>query len=416
MIEQTDCWYFSIDWRDQTESRFKRRCGLLQRQTTGGRISKSVELNTPADAKPLIPYPVPASALKIRSKDATFTLAKLLRDNEPILTTIRQLALCEWKVIFRASHSNRIILEKDQKEKKTEFNYYSILIKLKLSANGKFIEIGQGSVQTPKFNQDGLSTRVKKIVDNHRDSAKHRFSGKVPAILNAGDGAILFHELLGHLLEADYVYHRQSPFSVEHLGKPIISKNITLVSRDENDSFFKGIGCDDEGRVPDSPVLIEKGVLRNFVSDSYYQQMMKLKSCGHARVDSFTRNPMPRMYSLYIKPGTYHPEELVASTPYGVYAGEFGEGKINFEKNLFYFHIREAWLVQDGKLTDPLGSVLVKGNISEVLNSVAMVADDFRYDKGISYCSKNGQILNVRVGQPTVKINNLYVSQEFGFQ
>ena len=49
----------------------------------------------------------------------------------------------------------------------------------------------------------------------------------------------------------------------------------------------------------------------------------------------------------------------------------------------------------------------------EALNSVDMVADDFRYDKGISYCFKNGQTLNVRVGQPTVKINNLFVNRDF---
>jgi predicted Zn-dependent protease len=55
---------------------------------------------------------------------------------------------------------------------------------------------------------------------------------------------------------------------------------------------------------------------------------------------------------------------------------------------------------------------MVKGNISEVLNSVDMIANDFRYDKGISYCFKNGQTLNVRVGQPTVKINNLYITKD----
>ena len=52
----------------------------------------------------------------------------------------------------------------------------------------------------------------------------------------------------------------------------------------------------------------------------------------------------------------------------------------------------------------------------EVLNSVAMVADDFNFDKGISYCFKNGQTVNVRVGQPSVKIDNLYVSQTREFK
>jgi TldD protein len=121
------------------------------------------------------------------------------------------------------------------------------------------------------------------------------------------------------------------------------------------------------------------------------------------------------MYSLYLKPGDYYPEELIDSTLYGIYGREFGEGKIYFDKNIFYFNIRDARLIEKGKLTLPLGNIVVTGDIIEVLSSVDMVANDFRYDKGVSYCFKNGQTLNVRVGQPTVKINNLYVTKDTKF-
>jgi TldD protein len=80
---------------------------------------------------------------------------------------------------------------------------------------------------------------------------------------------------------------------------------------------------------------------------------------------------------------------------------------------MFYFNIKSAYLIQQGKITCPLGSIVVSGNIIEILNSVDMIANDFRYDRGISYCVKNGQTLNVRVGQPSVKINNLYVSKGY---
>ncbi len=95
-----------------------------------------------------------------------------------------------------------------------------------------------------------------------------------------------------------------------------------------------------------------------------------------------------------------------------MFAKEFGEGKVYFDRDLFYFNIREAYLIEKGKVTAPLGSIVVRGKIMETLNAVAMVANDFRYDKGISYCFKNGQTLNVRVGQPSVKVSNLYVTKE----
>ncbi len=412
LVEQARNWYFSLDHQDRREYLYKLRTGLLQREINQHQVSKSIELSSASEAKSFIDPPPAARVLKFQDKNIPFLPDKILRENEPILNTLRSLKPGEWKIIARAKHLGRIIIIKGEKEKRTDFTYYSLLIKLRLKGQRNFIEVGEGSTQGLKFNQDGLGSRVKKIVENYRHSKPHSFPDKVPVILNAGDGAIIFHELLGHALEADYIYHRQSPLSPESLGKAIISKNVTLVPHDPNDTFFKEISCDDEGEAAEPSALIENGVLRNLIADRVYKNRLKLKHCGYSRVEDFSKIPMPRMFALYLKPGTYHPEELIDSTPYGVYAGEFGEGKVFFDKNLFYFHIREAWLIKGGKLSHPLGSIMVRGNILEVLNSVKMVANDFRFDKGISYCFKNGQTLNVRVGQPTVKIDNLNVTRD----
>jgi len=415
LIEQNRSWYFSIDSRDRKEYLYKKKSGLLQRKHNGSRsrVSKAIELDSVAEAKPYIMPPVSSTVLKMRDKEIAFAPAKLLQENEFILDTLRKLKPMEWKVIFRANHTGRILLKKNCKELKSDFSYYSVLLKLRLKDQRNFIEVGEGATASPKFNQDGLSSRVRRIVDNHLHTSPCRFSGKVPVILNAGDGAIIFHEILGHSLEADHIYRRQSPIKLEDIGKPIVSSNVTLYTHDPGDSFFKGIACDDEGETPRSETLVENGVLRHLISDCFHRNRLGIKDCGHSRVEDFSRNPMPRMFALYVKPGKYNPGELIASTPYGVYANEFGEGKVYFEKNIFYFHIRDARLIRNGKITDPLGSIIVRGNISEVLNSVEMVGNDFRYDKGISYCFKNGQTINVRVGQPSVKINNLYVTREF---
>lgn len=412
LVEQIERWYLSINSRDQKEHLYKKRIGLLQRRINKDQINKSIELSATSDAKSLIAPAVSSGSLKIPYKEITFNPNKILRDNEPVLNTLKELNPMEWKMIVRAKQTGRLIIKKGEKEKKTTFTYFSILIKLRLKDHRSFIEIGEGTVQSLKFNQDGLCTRIKKIHENHTHSKSHLFGDKVPVILNSGDGAIIFHELLGHSLEADYIYHRQSPISPGDIGKPIISPNVTLLTRDPNDSFFGGMCCDDEGETPESDILVENGVLRNLVSDQVYKSRLKLETCGHSRVEDFSKIPMPRMFALYLKPGDYHPNELISSTRYGIYASEFGDGKVFFDKGVFYFNIREAWLIRDGKLADPLGSIMVRGNILEVLNSVNMTANDFRFDKGTSYCFKNGQTLNVRVGQPTVKIDNLYVTGE----
>ncbi len=416
LTETFESWYFTVDSRDHTEYLYTKRAGLQQRRLEDKRMIRTIELNSSLDAKPLIYGKVTAASLKNRVKTLDFHPAKILRENERILTSLRQLDPIEWQIIFRANHTGRILFKRECKEKKSHFYYYSILVKLRLKDQRDFIEIGEGSVHALKFNQDGLCTRLKKVVENHRHSKKMDFAHKVPVILNSGDGGILFHELLGHALEADYVYRKQSPITIQDLGKQVISENVTLLTQYNEDSFFKEIICDDDGETIQSPVLVENGVLRHFIADSFYQEKLGLPQCGHSRLEDFSTPPMPRMYGLYVKPGPYHPEELIASTPLGVYAGEFGEGKVHFNKNLFYFNIRDSHLIENGRLSTPLGSIVVQGNILEVLNSVAMVANDFRFDKGISYCSKNGQTINVRVGQPTVKINNLTITPYMGVQ
>lgn len=410
LIEQKESWTFSLDSSEHKELLYKARTGLQQRDDSNKRISRAMELKSGSEAKPLIQPPVSAAAVKPRRKDLDFNTARLIRDNDMLLNTLDQLKAMEWRVIFRANHTGRVIFSGKKKEQKWLFTYYSILVKLRLKDRRDFIEIGEGSPDSMKFNLDGLTSRLKNIVDNHRAGKTVQFPDKVPVILNSGDGAIMFHELLGHSLEADYILRRQSPISPEQLGKPVVSPNVTLLTRYGDDKFFSAITCDDDGSAKRPEVLVDRGVLKHFIADRFFKHKLKLKHGGHARIQDFSQPPLPRNFSLYLKPGKYHPDELVASVKYGVYAREFGEGKVFFNRNLFRFHIRDARLIENGKLTTPLGSITVQGNIFETLNSVALVADDFRFDKGVSYCYKDGQTVNVRVGQPTVKIDNLWVT------
>ena len=413
LIEDNLTFYFTIDSTDRKEYIFKKKTGVLKRTYDTDWVSTAIELNSLSDASSHISKGLRIGGLKNRTRGITFNPGQLLRDNEFIVNSLRDYDLLEWKVIFRLNDSKKIILNQEKGEQTSSFNYFSILIKFRLKGNHNYIEVGEGApVQHLKINQSGLSSRVGDIVKNHKNCKDIDFKREIPVVLNAGDGGIVFHEILGHSLETDHVYQQLSPVSLSDLGKTVVSKNVGLVTDDKKDEFFKGITCDDEGFVPESSVLIEGGVLRNLISDYFYNDLLNIKNCGHSRLEDFTKIPMPRMHALYLKPGNFHRDELIKSTRYGVYAKEFGEGKVFFDKNLFYFNIKESYLIEDGKISFPLGSIVVRGNIIDVLNSVDMIANDFRYDKGVSYCFKNGQTINVRVGQPTIKIKNLFVTKD----
>lgn len=412
LIEDHYGCYFSIDSLDRKEYTLRKRTGLLKRNFDQQWSSNSLELESVAEAANHLEQKLNLKGYKNSASGITFQPAKLLKEHRQVIDFLHTLDTTEWKVVFRTQNTQRLIIKNNGREKKNSFFYSSIMIKIRPTGNGVFFEVGEGIVQGGRFNRDGIISRINDILRNHREKKNISFNDKVPVILGAGDGAILFHEILGHALEADYIYGQRSPFSIDDLGRQIMPSFVTVSAWDKKDLFFKEITCDDEGETIKNPLLIENGVLKNFVSDSFYKNLLNIKCCGHSRVVDFARLPMPRMYGIYVKPGKYSPEELIASTPYGVYAKEFGEGKIDFDRNLFYFHISDARLIERGKRTAPLGPIVVRGQITEVLNSVEMIADDFRYDKGTSYCHKNNQTLNVRVGQPTVKVTNLYVTRD----
>jgi len=400
---------FSLDNKDNREYSLKRKCGILLRSFDGSWKSQAVE----TVAKDEITKPMSYKAAD-RSRPAPFPPAdaagKIMVENAFLIDFLDRLGLQEWKLLFRAKHCRRTIQNTHRRELRSNLDHYSITIRLKIKNHPLELEISEGSSEALKFNLDGLTQRISETIENCRNCRKIVFNGPLPVVLQAGEGAILFHEILGHALEADYVYHGFSPFTRRDLDHTIMPAALTILSQDSRDPFFKDSPVDDEGETCPSPLLVENGVLRRFIADYHYQKMLGLRERGHARLEDFSHIPLPRMFAIYVQPGPFSAEEIIASTPYGIYAREFGDGGLDFSAGRFFFHIRQSYLIEKGRLTVPVGSLTVSGRIREIMNDIGMVGNDFKYDRGVSYCQKNGQILPVRVGQPTIKINKLFVA------
>ncbi|MEN8154932.1 MAG: TldD/PmbA family protein [Acidobacteriota bacterium] len=397
---------------------FREKSGVFRKKRGKSEYMESVELENPGEVKKIFSSGIGMEIFKETEKLRNFDPGLVTKNNEFIVEYLSGIPGLEWEVILKSFSGKKVIIKKARGRKSSLFSHNSILIRFKKKNWNSFIEVGEGNINEKKFNHSGLKNRIEEIIrcnsENDETGLKNRASigGKVPVVLNSGDGGIIFHEILGHSLEADFIYQKQSPFSLKDLGKKVVSENITLLTRDKNDPFFGNISGDDEGEIPATDVLIEKGRIRSVISDIKYSKLLGIKDKGHSRQEDFSKPTIPRMFSIYLKKGKYDPDELIRSTRSGVYAKEFGEGKVLFHRNLFFFRIPAAFLIKNGKIDQPIGNVVVKGEIKEVFNSVEMVANDFSYDRGISHCFKNGQILNVRVGQPTVKINNLVITRD----
>jgi len=409
LVEDNQSMQFSLDSRGDREFSLKKKTGFLIRSFDGSWKSRAEETGAREEAAKALSGKSPGNRLP-ELPPLPMDAGTILADNIFLTDFLGRLALAEWKLQFRARRCLRAIQNTHRQKLKTVFSHFSISVTFKIRNQAEELEVSEGSSEALKFNLNGLTRRINETVENQKNRYKIILNCEVPVVLQAGEGAILFHEILGHSLEADYVSQGVSPFTLSDLNQLIVPPQITIHCRDDRDLFFKNAGADDEGETCPSPLLVENGVLRRFISDYAYQRILKLKDRGHARLEDFSRIPQPRMFATYVQPGRFPAAEIIASTPFGIYAREFGDGGLDFQSGRFYFNIRQSYLIEKGRLTAPVGNLTVSGRIRDIFNDIGMIGDDFKYDRGVSYCQKNGQVLPVRVGQPTIKINKLQVN------
>jgi TldD protein len=112
-----------------------------------------------------------------------------------------------------------------------------------------------------------------------------------------------------------------------------------------------------------------------------------------------------RMTNTYLLAGKENADEIVAQTPSGVYVSKLGGGQVNTTTGDFVFGTTEAYLIEDGHLTEPLRDANLIGNGPEVLRRIDAVADDFDMTPGT--CGKDGQSVPVGCGQATLRITGV---------
>ena len=90
-------------------------------------------------------------------------------------------------------------------------------------------------------------------------------------------------------------------------------------------------------------------------------------------------------------------------------ASNFGGGQVDITNGNFVFSMSEAWLIENGKLTDPIKGATLTGNGADALTKIVMVGNDLELDRGCGTCGKNGQHVPTGVGMPTLRIDGLTV-------
>ena len=233
-------------------------------------------------------------------------------------------------------------------------------------------------------------------------------AGEMKVVLGPGWPAILIHEAIGHGLEGDFNRKKTSAFH-NLMNQKVASEHVTIVDDGTITNRRGSITIDDEGTPSSRTVLIENGILKNYMQDRLNARLMKKKPTGNGRRESFECAPMPRMTNTFMLEGKHSQEEMIKSVDKGIFAVSFGGGQVDITNGKFVFSCTEAYEINNGKIGSPVKGATLIGNGPDILTKVSMVGNDMKLDPGIGTCGKNGQWVPVGVGQPSILVDEITV-------
>jgi TldD protein len=230
--------------------------------------------------------------------------------------------------------------------------------------------------------------------------------GRMPVVLSSEAGGTMIHEAVGHGLEADLALQNLSVYSGK-LGERVASPIITVID-DGTIPYKRGSSFyDEEGSPSERTVLVKDGVLKTYMYDRLSAMKAGERSTGNGRRESYHFRPIPRMTNTMIVPGESDPGEIVKSLDKGLLVKKMGGGQVNTVNGDFVFEVTEGYLIERGRVGEPVRGATLTGNGPKVLSMIDMVGTDLGF--GIGTCGKDAQGVPVADAQPTLRIPEIVV-------
>ncbi|MDY6784587.1 MAG: TldD/PmbA family protein [Cyanobacteriota bacterium] len=230
-------------------------------------------------------------------------------------------------------------------------------------------------------------------------------SGTYPIVMASKFGGVIFHEACGHLLETTQIEAQTTPF-MDKKGEKIAHESLTAWDEGRTEDAFGTIDMDDEGMPTQRTLLIENGILKNFLSDRAGSMRTSHPRTGSGRRQNYTFAAASRMRNTYIAPGDYSLDEIFASVDKGIYCKKMGGGSVG-PTGEFNFGVDEAYLIENGKITKPLKGAILIGEAKEIMNKISMCSNDLGLAAG--FCGSVSGSIYVTVGQPHLKVDSITV-------
>lgn len=186
--------------------------------------------------------------------------------------------------------------------------------------------------------------------------------------------------IIGNIFDAangDAIY-RHATFFADMLGQQVAGANVTVV--DDGTMIIDGIGgfgtspFDGEGLPSRRTVLVENGILKNYVMNTYTARKLGMKSTGNAS-RGLAGNPGIGAGNFYLEPGTQTPEQIIGDVKSGLYVTETMGFGVNLVTGDYSQGASGVW-IENGELAYPVEEITIAGNLKDMYRNIAAIGND----------------------------------------
>jgi len=230
----------------------------------------------------------------------------------------------------------------------------------------------------------------------------------VPVVLEAGSCGTLWHESCGHSLEASAIAARSSAF-VDKLGQKVASDKVTLLDDGTIPGLYGSSAIDDEGHPRQSNILIENGILKQYMCDRYHGRLIGMNSNGCGRRQNYTYAPTSRMSNTFLAAGDDDDDEMIRSIPEGLYVRRIGGGTGGMQ---FSLEVKEGFWIKNGQIDRQVSGLMLTGSGIDVIKKIDRVGRTLVHEKNGGFCGAASGLIPTTTSQPRVRISEMAIGGE----
>jgi len=203
---------------------------------------------------------------------------------------------------------------------------------------------------------------------------------KVPVIFEPRTAGQLLGDIFG-AVNGGAIY-RHASFLAGKLGEKIASDALTVVDDATIPGLFGTTPFDDEGVASRRTMVIEKGVLKSYLLNTYSARKLNLKTTGNAS-RGITGNAGIGPGNFFVEAGALAPAEIIANIPSGLYVTDLIGGGANTVTGDYSSGAAGLW-IENGKLTYPVSEITIAGTMQQMLQGIEQVGSDLEFRGSIA--------------------------------